>query len=310
MSDEEKEQYMDLLGERDGEAYLGVKTYKYENVQNILDDIIKDETNNRTVPHLQDFVTDTIRECLGAYYRNKERYPGYYKFDEVKNIIKSRFQGLANFMRSIDNIFVDNGFASQDSSIKRKQQLTKDRDNFKKTVRNSSYATINIPAHSFTYMKKDDYDNVMEWIDEYGDSDEQPSRYMLQDIVDGASKVNKGSRPGMFFVIPSAHWGPLNDAVNGSEVIQLMQKVGNMSQNWRLVNYGKLFEKFASLYGIDYKTLQKESKYVTLDGEDRRKLSKAFRIEFTGKLDGRAGMGDVEELIPNEELKNQSSGEP
>ena len=310
MSDEEKEQYMDLLGERDGEAYLGVKSYKYENVQNILDDIIKDETNNRTVHNLQDFVTDTIRESLGAYYRNKERYPEYYKFDEVKNIIKSRFQGLANFMRSIDNIFVDNGFASQDSSIKRKQQLTKDRDNFKKTVRNSSYATINIPAHSFTYMKKDDYVNVMEWIDENGDSDEQPSRYMLQDVVDGASKVNKGSRPGMFFVIPSAHWGPLNDAVNGSEIIQLYQKVGNMSQNWRLVNYGKLFEKFASLYGIDYKTLQNESKYVTLDGEDRRKLSKAFRIEFTGKLDGRAGMGDVEELIPSEELKNQSSGEP
>ena len=310
MSDEEKEQYMDLLGERDGEAYLGVKSYKYENVQNILDDIIKDETNNRTVHNLQDFVTDTIRESLGAYYRNKERYPEYYKFDEVKNIIKSRFQGLANFMRSIDNIFVDNGFASQDSSIKRKQQLTKDRDNFKKTVRNSSYATINIPAHSFTYMRKEDYVNVMEWIDENGDSDEQPSRYMLQDVVDGASKVNKGSRPGMFFVIPSAHWGPLNDAVNGSEIIQLYQKVGNMSQNWRLVNYGKLFEKFASLYGIDYKTLQNESKYVTLDGEDRRKLSKAFRIEFTGKSDGRAGMGDVEELIPSEELKNQSSGEP
>ena len=310
MSDEEKEQYMDLLDERDGEAYLGVKTYKYENVQNILDDIIKDTTNNRTVHNLQDFVTDTIRECLGAYYRNKERYPAYYKFDEVKKLIKSRFQGLANFMRSIDNIFVDNGFASQDSSIKRKQQLTKDRDNFKKTVRNSSYATINIPAHSFTYMKKDDYVNVMEWIDENGDSDEQPSRYMLQDVVDGATKVNKGSRPGMFFVIPSAHWGPLNDAVNGSEIIQIMQKVGNMSQNWRLVNYGKLFEKFASLYGIDYKTLQNESKYVTLDGEDRRKISKAFRIEFTGKLDGRAGMGDVEELIPSEELKNQSSGEP
>ena len=310
MSDEEKEQYMDLLGERDGEAYLGVKTYKYENVQNTLDDIIKDETSSRTIHNLQDFVTDTIRESLGAYYRNKERYPEYYKFDEVKNIIKSRFQGLANFMRSIDNIFVDNGFASQDSSIKRKQQLTKDRDNFKKTIRNSSYATINIPAHSFTYMRKDDYIKVMEWIDENKDSDEEPSRYLVQDVVDGATKVNKGSRPGMFFVIPSAHWGPLNDAVNGSEIIQLYQKVGNMSQNWRLVNYGKLFEKFASLYGIDYKTLQNESKYVTLDGEDRRKISKAFRIEFTGKLDGRAGMGDVEELIPSEELKNQSSGEP
>ena len=310
MSDEDKENFMDLLGERDGERYLGVSNYKYENVQNTLDDIIKDTTSSRTVHHLQDVVTDSIRESLGSYYRNKERYPEYYKFDEIKNLIKSRFEGLANFMRSIDNIFVDNGFASQDSSIKRKQQLTKDRDNFKKTVRNSSYATINIPAHSLTYMKKDDYDRIMEWIDEYGDGDEQPNRTLLQDVVDGATKVNKGSRPGMFFVVPAAHWGPLTDAVSGSEILQIYQRVGNMSQNWRAVNYGKLFEKFASLYGIDYKTLDNKDKYVQLDGQDRRKISKSFRIEFTGKLDGRAGMGDVEELIPSQELKNQSSGEP
>ena len=310
MSDEDKENFMDLLGERDGERYLGVSNYKYENIQSTLDDIVKDTTSSRTVNRLQDVVTDMIREGLGSYYRNKERYPEYYKFDEIKNLIKSRFQGLANFMRSIDNIFVDNGFASQDSSIKRKQQLTKDRENFEKKVRNSSYATINIPAHSFTYMKKNDYDRIMEWIDEYGDGDEQPNRTLLQDVVDGATKVNKGSRPGMFFVIPSAHWGPLQDAVSGSEILQIYQRVGNMSQNWRAVNYGKLFEKFASLYGIDYKTLDNKDKYVQLDGQDRSKISKSFRIEFTGKLDGRAGMGDVEELIPSEELKNQSSGEP
>ena len=310
MSDEDKENFMDLLGERDGERYLGVSNYKYENIQSTLDDIVKDTTSSRTVNRLQDVVTDMIREGLGSYYRNKERYPEYYKFDEIKNLIKSRFQGLANFMRSIDNIFVDNGFASQDSSIKRKQQLTKDRENFEKKVRNSSYATINIPAHSFTYMKKNDYDRIMEWIDEYGDGDEQPNRTLLQDVVDGATKVNKGSRPGMFFVIPSAHWGPLQDAVSGSEILQIYQRVGNMSQNWRAVNYGKLFEKFASLYGIDYKTLDNKDKYVQLDGQDRSKISKSFRIEFTGKLDGRAGMGDVEELIPSQELKNQSSGEP
>ena len=310
MSDEDKENFMDLLGERDGERYLGVSNYKYENIQSTLDDIVKDTTSSRTVNRLQDVVTDMIREGLGSYYRNKERYPEYYKFDEIKNLIKSRFQGLANFMRSIDNIFVDNGFASQDSSIKRKQQLTKDRENFEKKVRNSSYATINIPAHSLTYMRKDDYDRIMEWIDEYGDGDEQPNRTLLQDVVDGATKVNKGSRPGMFFVVPAAHWGPLQDAVSGSEILQLYQRVGNMSQNWRAVNYGKLFEKFASLYGIDYKTLDNKDKYVQLDGQDRSKISKSFRIEFTGKLDGRAGMGDVEELIPSEELKNQSSGEP
>lgn len=309
MSDEEKENFMDLLGNRDAEEYLGLRRYRYENVQNVLDDIVNGSSDRRTLINLQDFVTDTIREMLGSYYRNKERYPMYYKFDEVKNVIKSRFKGLSEFMKGIDKIFVDNGFDSQDSSIKRKQQLTKDRDNFKKTIRNSSYATINIPAHSFTYMKKSDYEKVNAFYDN-ADSDEQPGRYFLQDMINGASNVNKGSRPGMFFVIPSAHWGPLNDAVNGSEIIQIMQKVGNMSQNWRLVNYGKLFEKFASLYGIDYKTLQNDDKYVTIDGEDRRKISKLFRIEFTGKTDGRAGMGDVEELISSEELKNQSSGEP
>ena len=52
---------------------LVLKLTNMKKFPNIPDDIIKDETNNRTV-HLQDFVTDTIRECLGAYYRNKERY--------------------------------------------------------------------------------------------------------------------------------------------------------------------------------------------------------------------------------------------
>ena len=85
---------------------------------------------------------------------------------------------------------------------------------------------------------------------------------MLQDIVDGAQRVNKGSRSGIKTFCYSTHIGdPLNDAVNGMEIIQLMQKVGNMSQNWRLVNYGKLFDKFGDPYGIDYKTLQNEPKY-------------------------------------------------
>ena len=316
MSDEDKENFMDMLGETDDQTFLGIRSYKYENIQSVLDDIVKGDATKSDLINLEDFVTDTVREMLGSYYRNKERYPAYYKFKEMKNLLKSRFKGLSDFMRGIDKIFVDNGFASQDSSIKRKQQLTKDRDNFKKTIRNSSYATINIPGHSFTYMRKSDYDNIMEWIDEYGDEKDDsgapltPNRTLLQDVVDGATKVNQGSRPGMFFVVPSAHWGPLEDAVSGSDLLKLYQRVGNMSQNWRAVNYGKLFEKFASVYGIDFKTLNNPDKYVSLDGEDRRKISKSFRIEFTGKLDGRAGMGDVEELIPTEELKNKYSGEP
>ena len=44
--DEEKEEYMDLLGERDGDQSLGVRTYKYENIQGTLDDIVR---NTQTV---------------------------------------------------------------------------------------------------------------------------------------------------------------------------------------------------------------------------------------------------------------------
>jgi len=317
MSEKEKEDFYDLLGERDGEQYLGLRNYRYENIQGTLDDIIRGSTDGRTVHNLQDFVTDSVREMLGSYYRNKERYPFYYKFNEVKDTIKSRFKGLADFMRTLDKIFVDNGFASQDDAIKRKQQLTKDRDNFKKTVRNSSYATINIPAHSIAYMKKDEYARIMEWIEMYGDEKDEagspmePNRTLLQDVVDGASNVNSGSRrQGMFYVIPSAHWGPLQDATDNLERLKALKRIGDMSQDWRYQNYTVLLQKFIDTYGIDYKTLRNEEKYKIIDGEDRRKLSNSFKIEFTGKLDGRAGMGDVQDLIPAKELQNKFSGEP
>ena len=300
MSDEEKEEYMDLLGERDGDQFLGVRTYKYENIQGTLDDIVRNTTDSRTVHNINDYVTDTLREMLGSYYRNKERYPYYYKFDEIKNTIKSRFEGIRDFMRGLDKIFVDNGFDSQDDAIKRKQQLTKDRDNFKKNVRNRSFATINIPAHSLSFMDKELFDTIVN-----GNVDSRTQR----EVIEGAQRVNQQSR-GVFYVVPSAHWGPLQDALEGMDQIQNRQKTGDMSQNWRLKNYVKLMDKFGDTYKIHYKTLRNEEKYEMLDGRDRNIIAESMQIEFTGKLDGRAGMGDVEELIPSKKLANEYSGEP
>ena len=143
---------------------------------------------------------------MGAYYRNKERYPGYFKFPEVKTIIAQRFKGLSEFMRGLDKIFVQNGFDSQDNSIKRKQQLSKDRENFEKKIRSKSYATINIPAHSITFMKKNYYDELD--LQRTATSDVKiadPGETMLKDMINGAENVNKGSRPGIFFVVPAAH---------------------------------------------------------------------------------------------------------
>ena len=300
MSDEARENYMDLLGERDGDQFLGIRNYKYENIQPALDDIIKDTTDGRTVHNINDFITDSLREMLGSYYRNKERYPYYYSFDEIKNILKSRFEGIRDFMRGLDKVFVDNGFASQDDAIKRKQQLTKDRDDFKKNVRNSSFATINIPAHSLAFIRKESLDRIR---------DDILSDSFRREVIEAAQNVNE-QRRGIFYVVPSAHWSPLQDAIDGMDNLKALQRIGDMSQAWRLKNYSLLLEKFMDTYNIDYKTLRNEEKYEMIDGRDRNLIAETMQIEFTGKLDGRTGMGDVQELIPSKDLANKYSGEP
>jgi hypothetical protein len=309
MSDEEKEQYLDLYSDDDSEQYLGVRSYKMERIQNTLDDIARGETERRTVSAISEFVTDSIRDSLSSYYKNKDRYPGYYVIPEIKSLIKQRFENLATFMRGVDKVFVDNGFDTQDTSIKRKQQLDTDAEAFRKKMATRPLATVNIPAHSWVYMKPELHEELTQLRRE----DNEPSRDFLKKMVDSANNV--GEYAGSFsehigiIVIPAAHWSQVNDALNGMDLIKLQQKVGNNSQTWRLQNYHKILEEFKRIYRHpqpDYIF----NKWEQLDGTDRDFISRTFNIEFTGKLDGRAGMGDVDELLPTEEAKNQVSGEP
>jgi hypothetical protein len=141
----------------------------------------------------------------------------------------------------------------------------------------------------------------------------KPSRDLIKKMVDSANNV--GEYAGSFsehigiIVIPAAHWSQVNDALNGMDIIKLQQKVGNNSQTWRLKNYHKILDEFKRIYRHPQPNYIFEE-WPQLDGTDRDFISKTFNIEFTGKLDGRAGMGDVDELLPNEEAKNQVSGEP
>ena len=70
LSDEEKEQYLDLYSDDDNEHYLGVRSYKMERIQNTIDDIARGETERRTVSVMSEFVTDSIRDSLSSYYKN------------------------------------------------------------------------------------------------------------------------------------------------------------------------------------------------------------------------------------------------
>jgi hypothetical protein len=314
MSDEEKELYLDMYDDDDGEAYLGVRDYKMERLDGTSSDINSGETERRTVSIMSEFVTDSIRECLGAYYKNKDRYPQYYVIPEIKSLIKQRFESLATFMRGVDKIFVDNGFETQDTSIKRKQQLDTDAEAFRKKTATRPVATVNIPAHSWVYMKPELHEELMVLMQEQSYLDPpKPSRDLIKKMVDSANNV--GEYAGSFsehigiIVIPAAHWSQVNDALNGMDIIKLQQKVGNNSQTWRLKNYHKILEEFKRIYRHPQPNYIFEE-WPQLDGTDRDFISKTFNIEFTGKLDGRAGMGDVDELLPNEEVKNQVSGEP
>ena len=195
---------------------------------------------------MSESVTDTIRELLSSYYRNKDRYPEFFVIPEVKNLIKQRFENLATFMRGVDKVFVDNGFESQDTSIKRKQQLDTDAKAFRKKMADKPLATVNIPSHSWTYI------NPRLWneIEALAEAEEtiQPESTLLKQVIQSAQAVGQYETSiimdgGGIMVIPAAHWSQAQDAINGKDIIKIQQKFGNNSQTWRLNNYNKLNDR-------------------------------------------------------------------
>ena len=316
MSEKEKEAYLELYNEADSEQFLGVRSYRLERLESTQKDIKSGETERRTVSMMSESVTDTIRELLSSYYRNKDRYPEFFVIPEVKNLIKQRFENLATFMRGVDKVFVDNGFESQDTSIKRKQQLDTDAKAFRKKMADKPLATVNIPSHSWTYI------NPRLWneIEALAEAEEtiQPESTLLKQVIQSAQAVGQYETSiimdgGGIIVVPAAHWSQAQDAINGKDIIKIQQKFGNNSQTWRLNNYNKIIDEFRRIYKIHPNKLlgvDSDPGWHQLDGRDRDLISKIFRVEFTGKMDGRVGMGDVEELLPSAVAKNQVSGEP
>ena len=306
MTDDDKESVYDLYYERDGANFLGVSNYAIEKVQGYLDSVVTGETERRDISGINSFIADSIRESLGAYYKNKNEgkslggpsYSNYYKIDEIKGLMAQRFRAIKVLMKSVDKMFVDNGFDTQDDIIQRKKNLDKDAKAFRNKEANKTLATINIPSHSIMYVNKSDLENI------------RAGTGNVRELVEAALNVNNGRKQSIFFVIPAAHWGPVLDAYKNMDPLVVQQNIGNHSQDWRLKNYYKLVDEFNSTYNIRYTKLFSGVDYEQVDATDRKKISEYAQIEFTGEQDGRTGMGDVEDLIPRNTLNNPYSGEP
>ena len=248
-------------------------------------------------------VTDYMRNILMNHYRaiSDDRDNDADSTDELS---KKDFLQLKLLMESWDKIFTKTlNYPSQQATIDLKKRVIQSRDDFKNLRATKPVASVNVPFYSNVYMDR----NIWNEIKDEKDID-QINRYTVKDIIEGAQQVGTGN--GAMFVIPAVHYSAVEDAINGSKIVDIQMKQGNDSQAWRLPKYKATLKAFYKLYGKSWEELENREQYTELDGDNRRKISRLFKIEFTKDGDGREGMGTFDTLIPKEEMQNPKSGEP
>ena len=307
---EQRDDFYDLMSSRDGKRYLGIERYQGEQIQSVLDVIVVgDEIERRTISLISGFTTESIRDALSYYFSHKKNNPGHFRkdFEEIQGLIKSRFEGIRDFMRGVDKIYSANGFSSQDDAIARKQTVDKDAKKFAKNTRQEALSTLTVHPHSMVFVSND-YLEFMKDEDPTDSLSSGDQRY-LRRIIDASSRVNGDHK--IFFVIPWAHYGPVKDAVDNMDRLGIQAQGGNHSQDWRLENYRKLLQEFIDVYGVRAKKFVREEGFTNIGYSDLKELAGRWRIDVEqSNYDGRSGQGNFEDLLPADQLKNQISGEP
>jgi|TARA_B110000858_G_scaffold67913_1_gene78928 hypothetical protein len=251
-------------------------------------------------------VTDYIRNVLMNHYRAiQEKDPEQKKaWAEKGNVLdKKAFLQLKLLMESWDKIITKTlNYPSQQATIDHKQQVIQKRDDFKNQRAEKPAASVNVPFYSNVYITQS------QWVDIKSSNVDEINPYVQKDVILGARNVNSNQKS--FFVVPAVHYSQCEDALNGSSIVNVQMKAGNDSQAWRLPKYKATLKAFYKIYGVSYQDLIDKANYKELDGEDRGKISKLFKIEFTKDGDGREGQGDFDTLIPKDEMQNPKSGEP
>ena len=262
-------------------------------VQGQIDDA--DEATYNFVASFDDFVLDGI--SLDQFYYRKNNY-GIPKDNYLKSLIKNRFAAIKKFLSEFDKIFQNQGFANMAKEIAGKNTLDRRNKDFEKNIRDNAKAKLNIPSHAWVYIKKDYYETI---------TDNSRAAY-LDNLLD---EFNDPKQSDRVWVIPSAHWGQADDALNGLKLIADMERNDNYYSSWRKTGYNKLLSKFARVHSIPFKELvySDDRTYFQMGGDEYAKLQE-LGIEITRKGDSRAGMPGQDYLIDPEELQNPISGEP
>ena len=109
----------------DGPRLLAWKHWNMSKMQDILDDIVKQDdeslVKSSIVHRLGDVFTDGMREALGAYYHTKETNSNFFKLDPISSLTDHRWKAYKTWMSKFDKVAQKFGFESQADEIKDKQ---------------------------------------------------------------------------------------------------------------------------------------------------------------------------------------------
>ena len=282
----------------DGDEFLGTRNGTMREWNDLLDTFVRfqdpESEDNQTynfVSYFDDIVMSNIN--VSKYYNYKEKEPSKFKIPEIKKVVKERFKAIKKLLDDFDKIFQAEGFNNLKKEIAGKNQLDKRNKDFEKNVRSNAIAKLNIPAHSFVYIKQ----NSLQEIKDYPNAPEIKRHF--DDVNDG----------GSIYVIPAAHWTQAEDALNGLDVIEKFESANNYFHTWRKLPYNKILSKFYAKYNVTFKDLQNTNIFEPA-GSTEYKFFKNANVEITRIGDSRAGVSGQDYLIDPESVKKPVSDEP
>tara|TARA_R110001592_G_scaffold1805_6_gene10772 strand:+ start:1405 stop:7860 length:6456 start_codon:yes stop_codon:yes gene_type:complete len=245
---------------------------------------------------IDDYVLGSIH--IGDFFYWKEKEGPIQAFWK-KELVKERFAGIKKFLSAFDKIFQKEGFVNLKQEIQAKNTLDRRNRDFEKNIRDNAKAKLNIPEYSWMYIDKDFYDTIT-------DENYEDRAAYLDNHLD---HFNKNVNSTKVYVIPASHWADAEDATNGLELIDTFEKNKNYYHTWRKKGYKVILNRFTRLYGYSWSDLVFSDSFIKGDSDLYEKLQE-LGIEITRKGDSRAGAPGQEDLFPDEETQNPTSGEP
>ena len=297
------------IGEDDSPKFLSFSNYRKDEVESLVGVLNGEETDpfaQNVISRIQETLGGGIRTALSEYYAYKQGNPGYYKDADIKKLIKERFGAIKNWMDGIDKIAQKIGFDSQAGEIADKRVIDKRADSFDKDRRLKSQIVLNMPSHSFVYVRQPFMATVSKNDVDGGDQTGGDLQgWLLSHKDEFTTKLNSGSN---IFVIPAAHWSQVREAV---DIVQMLNSLKGYplgaASEWRRKPAQDVIRKFKQTYGIFFQELEDREKYTHV-GSDEQQAFKSAGVEISH--DGDSREPNVKPLVPTEDTANQKSGEP